>query len=231
VGGDLRKQVEQLRALAEALRPPQADADYLRERFSAPEFDEHREQIVAALLSEHAAFRFRKQLPDDVDPAHPSSYLITWHDRSRPPLVIRLALARNWREHKNAGSGRESIEALAERASPYVDTLSPDAPAQSLPEALATSPAGRPERAWDDVLEPGPEAVPDAAPNPGEDDALPSPDVLEIQAEIGRLQRQIAENEAQQRRIDEQRAAARQRPETEPEPHYPRRHPLLDKQF
>jgi hypothetical protein len=79
------------------------------------------------------------------------------------------------------------------------------------------APADRLQRPWDDAPEREPEPLPE-----------PPPDAF--QAEIARLQRQIAENEAQQERIRDLQADA-QHPAPEPQPHYPRRNPLFDKQF
>jgi hypothetical protein len=128
MGADhLRRQLQELRAQLEALQPARSAADYLAEYFAAPQYDGHRAAIIAALCGDEPRYRFRQQEEGDP-PDHPSSYQITWPDRSRPPLVIRIRHVRNWRDRPTRERG-DSLE--------WQDSApSPDAPPEPAPEPL-----------------------------------------------------------------------------------------------
>lgn len=95
MSNDLRREIAELRAQLEALQPSHQAEGYLRARFAAPAFDEHREQIVAALLSPSARYSFSVQLADDPEGA-PSRFMLYWPDRSQPVMCIRVQRVSNW---------------------------------------------------------------------------------------------------------------------------------------
>lgn len=95
MSNDLRREIAELQAMVEALQPSHQAEDYLRERFAAPEFDEHREQIVAALLGPTAQYSFSVQLADDPDDC-PSRFMLYWPDRSQPVMCIHVQRVSNW---------------------------------------------------------------------------------------------------------------------------------------
>lgn len=97
MSNDLRAQLAELRAMVEALTPSTAAEDYLRDRFAGPEFDEHREAIVEALLSPQPHYSFSVQLADDPDDC-PSRYTLYWPDCSQPVVCIRIQRVTHWRD-------------------------------------------------------------------------------------------------------------------------------------
>lgn len=94
---DLRRELEELKQQVAALLPSTAAEDFLRDRYAAPEFDEHRERIIEALLSPTAQYSFSVQLADDPEGC-PTRFMLHWPaPRTEPPLCVQIRRVTNWR--------------------------------------------------------------------------------------------------------------------------------------